>query len=454
MNSALLCGLIMLVGVIILLCFGEPIAISIGFASAVAMLTILAPDQAFLVSAQKVFAGTNSFSLLAIPFFILAGNIMNNGGIARRLVDCARLLTGRIPGSLAQTNIVANMLFGAISGSGSAAAAAIGGIMGPIEKEEGYDVSYYAAVNVASAPTGMMIPPSNTLIVYSTVAGTVSITALFFAGYMPGILWGIGNMIVAAVMAVRLGYVSKRTNMPLSKVIFTVLDAIPSLLLIVIVIGGIMGGAFTATEASAIAVVYALLLSVIYKVLAQYKEENLKPEDLPHAILCAFGDLPKMLLESANMTSIIIFMIGISTIMSYVMTFTGIPRIIAAALLGLTDNKYIILLLINIFLLVLGTFMDPTPAILIFTPIFLPIVQSFGMHPVHFGLMMTFNLCIGAITPPVGTVMFTGVRVANTNIETIIRRLLPFFGVTILVLMLVTYMEPITMFLPRLFDLV
>lgn len=454
MSSAMLCGLIMLVGVLVLLCIGAPISISIGFASAAAMLTILAPDKAFLVSAQKVFAGTNSFSLLAIPFFILAGNIMNNGGIARRLVDCAKLLTGRIPGSLAQTNIVANMLFGAISGSGSAAAAAIGGIMGPIEKEEGYDVSYYAAVNVASAPTGMMIPPSNTLIVYSTVAGTVSITALFFAGYMPGILWGVGNMLVAAIMAIRLGYVSKRTKLPLSKVIFTVLDAIPSLLLIIIVIGGIMGGAFTATEASAIAVVYALLLSTIYKVLAQYKEENLTPKDLPGAILGAFKELPKMLLASANMTSIIIFMIGISTIMSYVMTFTGIPKIIAAALLGLTDNKFIILLLINLFLLVLGTFMDPTPAILIFTPIFLPIVQSFGMHPVHFGLMMTFNLCIGAITPPVGTVMFTGVRVANTSIETIIRKLLPFFGVTILVLMLVTYIEPITMLLPRLFELV
>lgn len=454
MNSALLCGLIMLIGVIILLCIGAPIAVSIGFSSAIAMLAILAPDKAFLVSSQKVFSGTNSFSLLAIPFFILAGNIMNNGGIARRLVDCARLLTGRIPGSLAQTNIVANMLFGAISGSGSAAAAAIGGIMGPIEKEEGYDVSYYAAVNVASAPTGMMIPPSNTLIVYSTVAGTVSITALFFAGYMPGILWGIGNMIVAAFMAIRLGYVSKKTKMPLSKAIFTVLDAIPSLLLIVIVIGGIMGGAFTATEASAIAVVYALFLSVVYKVLARNKEKHLKPGELPKAIFDALSDLPKMLLASANMTSIIIFMIGISTIMSYVMTFTGIPKIIAAAMLGLTNNKYIILLLINIFLLVLGTFMDPTPAILIFTPIFLPIVQSFGMHPVHFGLMMTFNLCIGAITPPVGTVMFTGVRVANTNIETIIKKLLPFFGVTILVLMLVTYLEPITMFLPRAFDLV
>lgn len=453
MNTALICGIIMLVGVAVLLCIGTPISISIGFASTAAMLAILSPDKAFLVSAQKVFTGTNSFSLLAIPFFILAGNIMNSGGIARKLVNCAKLLTGRIPGSLAQTNIVANMLFGAISGSGSAAAAAIGGIMGPLEEEEGYDVSYYAAVNVASAPTGMMIPPSNTLIVYATVAGSVSITALFMAGYLPGIFWGLGNMIVAAVMAVRLGYVSKKNKIPFTKALLTVLDAIPSLMLIIIVIGGIMVGAFTPTESSAIAVVYALLLSVIYKVRDQYKEQGLKPADLPRAIAASLSDLPKMLLDSANMTSIIIFMIGISTIMSYVMTFTGIPKIIAGAMLGLTSNKYIILLLINIFLLVLGTFMDPTPAILIFTPIFLPIVQSFGMNPLHFGLMMTFNLCIGAITPPVGTVMFTGVRVAHTSIETIFRKLLPFFGVTILVLLLVTYLEPVTMLIPRLMGL-
>ena len=457
MNPALVCGLIMLLGAVVLLCIGAPISISIGLPSAVTLLAVLAPDKAFLVSAQKIFTGTNSFSLLAIPFFILAGNIMNNGGIARRLVNCAQLLTGRIPGSLAQTNIVTNMLFGAISGSGSAAAAAIGGIMGPIEEEEGYDKGYSAAVNIASAPTGMMIPPSNTLIVYSTVAGSVSISALFFAGYMPGILWGIGNMVVAGIMAARLGYISKREKIPFIKALLMVLDAIPSLFLIFIIIGGILGGAFTATEASAIAVVYALLLSTIYKVIASWqdsKKEGAAPFNLGRAIIGAFSDLPKMLLDSANMTSIILLMIGMSSIMSYVMTFTGLPKIIATALLSLTSNKIAILLLINLFLLVLGTFMDPTPAILIFTPIFLPIVQSFGMNAVHFGLMMTYNLCIGAITPPVGTVMFTGVRVANTTIETVIRKLLPFFAVTILILMLVTYIEPITMWLPRLFELV
>lgn len=429
MSQAVICGLIMLIIVLVLLLAGAPVCISIGMASAAAMVIISAPDKAILISAQKMFAGTSSFSLMAIPFFILAGVLMNNGGIAKKLVNCAKLFTGKLPGSLAQTNIVANMLFGAVSGSGCAAAAAIGGIMGPIEEEEGYDKSYYAAVNVASAPTGMMIPPSNTLIVYATVAGSVSISALFMAGYLPGIMWGLGNMAVAAVMAKKLGYKSTE-SVGLKNGIRMLLDAIPCLMMIVVVIGGILIGAFTATEGSAIAVIYALVLGIIYK--------NIK-----------LKDLPGYLLEAANMTSIIIVMIGISSIMSYVMAYTGIPGLIANGLLGITTNKYLLLLIMNICLLILGTFMDPTPAILIFTPILLPICQSFGMNPIHFGLMITYNLCIGAITPPVGTVMFTGCRVANTNIETIFKRLLPFFGVTALILLLVTYIEPITMLLPR-----
>ncbi|MDO5408665.1 MAG: TRAP transporter large permease [Eubacteriales bacterium] len=434
MSQAMVCGLIMLVLVFVLLVIGSPVCISIGVASALAMMVISTPDKAILISAQKMFAGTSSFSLMAIPFFILAGVLMNNGGIAKKLVNCAKLLAGRLPGSLAQTNIVANMLFGAVSGSGCAAAAAIGGIMGPIEEEEGYDKSYYAAVNIASAPTGMMIPPSNTLIVYATVAGTVSISALFMAGYLPGILWGLGNMVVAGLMAKRLGYTSTE-KFGWKESIRVLLDAIPCLMMIVVVIGGILIGAFTATEGSGIAVAYSLILGLIYK--------NIK-----------IRDLPAYLLEAANMTSIIIIMIGISSIMSYVMAFTGIPKIVANALMGITTNRIVILLIMNGFLLVLGTFMDPTPAILIFTPIFLPICQSFGMHPVQFGLMITFNLCIGAITPPVGTVMFTGCRVANTSIENIIKRLLPFFGVTAIVLLLVTFVEPITMMIPRLLGLV
>lgn len=434
MSQAAICGLIMLILVLVLLFVGTPVCASIGLASAAAMFMITSPEKALLVSAQKVFAGTNIFSLLAIPFFILAGILMNNGGIARKLVNCASLIAGRLPGSLAQTNIVANMLFGAVSGSGSAAAAAIGGIMGPMEEEEGYDKSYYAAVNIASAPTGMMIPPSNTLIVYATVAGTVSISALFMAGYLPGILWGLGNMIVAGVMAKKLGYVSQKTKGQESAV-KVLIDAIPCLLMIVVVIGGILIGAFTATEGSAIAVAYALVLGMIYK--------NIHVKDIP-----------RYLLEAANMTSIIILMIGISSIMSYVMAYTGIPTMIAEGLLQITDNRIAILLIMNLCLLILGTFMDPTPAILIFTPIFLPICQTFGMSAIQFGLMITFNLCIGAITPPVGTVMFTGCRVANTTIEVVFKRLLPFFGVTALVLLIVTFVEPVTMMLPRLLGLV
>lgn len=433
MTQAAICGLVMLAIVLVLLLIGTPVAISIGMASVAAMFMITTPEKALLVSAQKIFAGTNIFSLLAIPFFVLAGILMNNGGIARKLVNCASLIAGRLPGSLAQTNIVANMLFGAVSGSGSAAAAAIGGIMGPMEEEQGYDKSYYAAVNIASAPTGMMIPPSNTLIVYATVAGTVSISALFMAGYIPGILWGVGNMIVAGVMAKKLGYTSSE-RMSIKEGIHVLLDAIPCLMMIVVVIGGILIGAFTATEGSGIAVAYSLILGLIYK--------NIK-----------IKDLPKYLLETANMTAIIILMIGISTIMSYVMAYTGIPSMIAKALLSISDNKYVVLLIMNICLLILGTFMDPTPAILIFTPIFLPICQEFGMNAIQFGLMITYNLCIGAITPPVGTVMFTGIKVADTTIEVVFKRLLPFFAVTALILMIVTYFEPATMLIPRLLKL-
>ena len=435
MNPALLCGIIMIICVLVLLMLGAPISISIGMASVFAMLVFMPWQTTALMASQKIFSGINSFSLLALPFFILAGIIMNNGGIARKLVNCAKLLVSPMPGSLAQTNIVANMLFGAVSGSGAAAAAAIGGIMGPLEEEEGYDKRFSTAVNIASAPTGMLIPPSNTLIVYSTVAGTVSISALFMAGYLPGILWGFGNMIVCAIMAKKLGYKGKPSGLTIREKALVVLDAVPSLMLIVVIIGGILGGIFTATEGSAIAVVYASVLSAIYR--------TIKPKQIP-----------KILLEAANMTSIIILMIGISTIMSYVMAYTGIPTIIANGLMGLTSNKYAILLIMNVFLLFLGMVMDPTPAILIFTPIFLPICMSFGMHPVHFGIMITFNLCIGAITPPVGTVMFTGCRVAGMKIEDVFTRLLPNFAMTILVLFIVTFIEPISLFLPRLLGLI
>ncbi|MEG0471837.1 MAG: TRAP transporter large permease [Solibacillus sp.] len=430
MTTAGIAALILFIGVAFFLIIGAPISISVGIASVLAMFSILGPENALQTSAQRMFTGMNSFTLLAIPFFILAGVIMNNGGIAMRLVNCAKVLAGRMPGSLAQTNVLANMMFGSISGSAVAAAAAVGSTMAPLQEKEGYDRSFSAAVNIASAPTGMLIPPSNTLIVFSLVSGGTSIAALFMAGYVPGILWGLGCMIVAFIMAKRKGYKSDE-RVTFKQAVKVFIDAIPSLLLIVIVIGGIIKGAFTATEGSAIAVVYALLLSFIYRTIK-------------------VKDLPRILLESTRTTSIVIFLIGVSTIMSWVMAFTGIPKLIADALLGFTDNMFIILIIMNIVLLIVGTFMDPTPAILIFTPIFLPIVLQFGMDPVHFGIMVVFNLSIGTITPPVGPVLFVGARVAKMKIEQVIKPLLPFFAVTVAVLLLVTYIPQLSLWLPTL----
>ena len=434
MDLALTAGLIMLVTVVVMLVLGIPISVAIGGSSALAMLAILPFEHGMLTASQRMFTGIDSFSLLAIPFFVLAGNIMNNGGIAVRLINCAKIFSGKLPGSLAQTNIVGNMLFGAVSGSGVAAAAAIGGTMTPLEEKEGYDKAYIAAVNIASAPTGMLIPPSNTMIVYSTVAGAVSVSALFMAGYLPGIIWGAFCMILAGFMAKKRGYISKQTYTN-AQILHLVLDALPSLFLIIIVIGGILGGVFTATEGSAIAVVYSLLLSFYYR--------SLK-----------FADLPEILLSSAKTTAIVIFMIGVSSIMSWVMSFTKIPAIIASSLMSFTSDPTMILLIMNIILLFVGTFMDPTPAVLIFTPIFLPICMNFGMHPVHFGVMIVMNLCVGTITPPVGPILFTGCKIANLKIEEVFTTLCPFFIVTILALLLVTYIPALSMAIPTALGLI
>lgn len=434
MDLALTASLIMFCGVIFFLVIGAPIAISVGISSFAAMLTILPGQGAMVTSAQRMFVGLDSFALLAIPFFILAGNIMNNGGIAIRLINFSKIASGFFPGSLAQTNVVSNMLFGSISGSGVASAAAVGGIMSPIEKKEGYDTAFSTAVNIASAPTGMLIPPSNTLIVYATVAGSVSVSALFMGGYIPGILWGVGVMIVAGFMAKRRGYIVKN-SMTLKDCVKVTLDAIPSLSLIIVVIGGILGGVFTATEASAIAVVYSLILSLCYRALDIRK-------------------LPEIFLNTAKMSAIVIFMLATSSIMSWVMAFTQIPSMIAEVLMSLTSNPVIILLIINLVLLFVGTFMDPTPAVLIFTPIFLPICTSLGMDPVQFGILLVFNLSLGTITPPVGPILFTGCKVSGISIDGVIKTLLPFFFVIVLVLGLVTYVPAVSMTLPQLMGLI
>lgn len=431
MDIAVLSGLIILVLLVIMLIAGVPIAVALGVSSICAILPVLNFEATVVTGAQRIFSGISIFSLLAIPFFILAGNIMNKGGIAVRLINLAKLVTGRTPGALAQTNVVANMLFGAISGSGTAAASAMGSIIGPIEKEEGYDPNFSAAANIATAPTGLLVPPSNVMITFSLVSGGTSVAALFMAGYIPGILWGLACMVVIYFMAKKRGYRST-TKFTFKEAIQVLLQAIPCLLLIVIVIGGIIFGVFTATEGSVVAVVYSLILSLFF-----YKSIKLK-------------ELPQIFKESAEMTGIIIFLIGVSSIMSWVMAFTGIPTAISNGLLGLTDNKIIILLIINVILLFVGTFMDMTPACLIFTPIFLPVCNALGMNTIHFGIMMIFNLCIGTITPPVGTTLFVGVRVGNVKIETVFRQLLVYFAAIFVVLLLVTYIPALSLWLPSL----
>ncbi|MGK7394343.1 MAG: TRAP transporter large permease [Candidatus Cyclobacteriaceae bacterium M3_2C_046] len=423
--------LILVLSFIVLLGIGVPIAFSIGISAMVTMLVSIQSIPAFTTLAQRMVTGLDSFALLAIPFFILAGQLMNRGGIANRLIDFAKVLVGMFPGGLAYVNIMASMLFGAISGSAVAAASAIGGIMNPRMVKEGYSPSFSAAVNITSATTGLIIPPSNILIVYSLASGGVSIAALFLAGYVPGILVGLALILVSGYYAFRKKYpVGDRVS--LKEALFKFLDAIPSLLLLIVVIGGIVAGIFTATEASAVAVLYTVILAFIYR------EVKIK-------------DMPDILLKTVNTSAIVMLLIGTSMGMSWVMSFENIPQGVTEALLGVSDNKIVILLIINMILLFVGVFMDMTPAVLIFTPIFLPVVTALGMDPTHFGIIMVLNLCIGLCTPPVGSVLFVGCGVANISISKVIKPLLPLFIAMIFVLILVTYIPQLALWLPEAF---
>lgn len=423
--------LILVLTFVILLGIGVPVAWSIGVSTLLTMLVSVPFMPAVTTVAQQMATGLDSFTLLAIPFFVLAGQIMNQGGIAKRLIAFAKNLVGSLPGGLAHVNIVTAMLFGAIAGSAAAAASAIGGFMGKQMEEEGYDREFAAAVNITSSTTGLIIPPSNVLIVYSLASGGVSIAALFLAGYLPGILTGLMLMVVATIWAKRKGYpVGKRSKF--SEVIKTFIDAFPSLLLLVVVIGGIVAGIFTATEASAVAVLYCLILAFVYKEIT-------------------VSDLPSILISSVSTTAIVMLLIATSISMSWIMSYENIPQSITEALIGISDNKIVILFIINMILLFVGVFMDMTPAVLIFTPIFLPVVTELGMDPTHFGIIMVLNLCIGVCTPPVGSVLFVGVGVAGTTIQKVIRPLLPLFLAMLVALMIVTYVPGLSLWLPRLF---
>jgi len=425
---------VLLVTFVVLLLINVPVSISIGVATVLAMLFTIDWIPAVTTVAQRMGGGLDSFALLAIPFFVLSGLLMGRGGIASRLIDFAKVLVGMVPGGLAFVNIISCTLFGAISGSSVAATSAIGGFMIPTMEKEGYDRSFVAAITVTSSTTGLLIPPSNILIVYSLASGGVSIAALFVAGYLPGLLVSLGLMSVCAVYAKINKYpVGQLPNA--KELLSKTLKAIPSLFLIVLVIGGIVGGYFTATEASVIAVLYALLLSVVV-----YREVK-------------FSDLPEIFTKAVETTAIVMLLIGTSTAMSWMLSYENIPQGISNALMALSDNPFIILLTINLVLLAVGIFMDMTPAVLIFTPIFLPVAVSLGMTPLHFGIMMVLNLCIGLCTPPVGSVLFVGCSIAKTSIAQLIRPLLPLYAAMFIALLLVTYIPAISEFLPTYFGL-
>ena len=419
----------------VLLIPGVPISYAIGISALAAIVQMVSLDVSVLTAAQRTFVGMSKFSLTAIPFFVLAGNLMNQGGIAKRLVDFVLAILGKLPGALLVTNVGANALFGAISGSASAAAAAVGSMVQEGEDKQGYERAVCAATNGSSAPSGLLIPPSNALITYSLVSGGTSVAALFLAGYIPGILWAICCVVVAVIIARKKGYAGTPGKFDWKQLGIATLKAIPALSLIVVVIGGIIAGVFTATEGSAIAVVYALVLGICYRNIT-------------------WKSFWKILVDSAKMSGMIVFLIGVSNILGWVMAFTQIPQAISAALLGMTNSPVIILLIMNVILLIAGTFMDVTPAILIFTPLFLPIVRTFGMHPVQFGLILVYNLCIGNITPPVGNTLFVAIKVGKTSLAKVMPYMLMYYASILVGLVLVTYIPAVSMALPTMAGLI
>lgn len=413
----------------VLLVIGVPIAFSIGLAAFLTVFVDFPLDKTSILISQKLANGLNNFGLLALPFFIVAGNLMNRGGLANRLINFAMLFGGRLPGALSHVNVIANMMFGALSGSATASAAAVGGIMRPLQDKHKYPADFSTAVNVSSCPAGLLIPPSNILILYALVSST-SVQYLFIAGYLPGILMGLGIMTGIFLLG-------SKFNIPREKYEFSqksskvILDAMPSLGLVIIIMGGILAGIFTATEASAIAVVYSLILGFIYK--------ELKTRDL----------FP-ILVDSVVTTSIVLLMVATSSAMSWSMANADIPTFISDFILAASENPLMIILLMNIILLIIGTFMDMTPAVLIFTPIFLPIATQMGIDPIHFGIIMVFNLCIGICTPPVGTALFVGCSVYDTKLGQVVPKMIPLFLIMVITLAIVTLIPSLSLWLPHL----
>ena len=421
--------IVLIVSFVTLLAVNVPVAFAIGIST---MLGILATGElpAFLLVAQRMATGIDNFTLLAIPFFILAGLLMGHGGIAQRLIDLAEVVVGRFRGGLAYVTVLTCMLFGSVSGSAAAAVSSVGGFMVPVMNRRYTDPAFNASVIVTASTTGLLIPPSNIMIVYAAATGgAVSIAAMFFAGIVPGLLVGLALMIVSSRGPLTGN--SGVTTLGLRDAFVRLGRAFPALIMVVIVLGGIMFGIFTATEASAVAVIYALMLSI-----GLYREVSLR-------------DLPALLLRCAVITSVVLLLVATSTAMAWLLAYENIPQVLSAYLLGLSDNPLVILLIINLIMLAVGTVIDMTPAVLLFTPIFWPVILSLGIDPLHFGVMLIMNLCIGLCTPPVGTCLFLGCSVANTTVARMLPRLIPFYLAMILVLMVVTYLPLVSVALPR-----
>lgn len=417
-----------------LLVLNVPVAVSLTLATVLTILSLGSVPTGYVV-AQRLSVGIASFPLLAIPFFVLAGILMGHGGMARRLMDFAATLVGRFHGGLSYVTTLTCMLFGAVSGSAAAAVSSVGGFMIPEMDRKGYGRDFAVALTTTSATTGLLIPPSNIMIVYAVVAGNVSVAGLFLGGVLPGVV--MGTLILGVCFLVtRRQEIGTEQSSSLANITRAFFQAVPSLVLVVLILGGIISGVFSATEASAIAVAYALLLGMVV-----YRE--ISPTQLPRIIL-----------QAGKTTAVVMLLIGASQAMGWVLALEQVPQQVSAALLGLSDSKLATLLLINLLLLVVGTFMDMTPAVLIFTPIFLPVVTSLGMNPIHFGILMIANLCIGLCTPPVGACLFIGCGVGETSIARVTPQLLPIFGAMVVGLGLITYVPAISLWLPQVTGLI
>lgn len=414
---------------IALLLSNTPIAVAIGVGSLAAVFANGGMASSEMIVADRMVNGVSSFSLLAIPFFVLSGVLMGRGGMARRLIDFANALVGRYPGGLSYVNTLTCMIFGSISGSATAAVSSVGGFMVPEMTRNGYDRDFSVAVTTTAATTGLIIPPSNIMIVYAVACGTVSIAAIFIAGVVPGIVMGLCIMAVCVIYAFRNGYKGGE-KAGLMNILRTFRRAFLSMFLMIIIIGGILSGIFTATEAAAIAVAYSLILA-----LGVYREVK-------------FKDLPEILVQTGITTAVVMFLIAVSSSMSWIMTIANIPQTISSALVAISDNKIVLLLIINVLLLFVGTFMDMTPAVLIFTPIFLPVVRELGMSDIQFGIMMIANLCIGLCTPPVGSCLFLGCGIGKTTIANVTKPMIPFFLAMVVAVLLITFIPALSMWLP------